>query len=331
MVAAALHRLSSVSFSGAGFLTIYHLGVAQCLLEQGLISLDPPSSSASSEKAQILTGVSGGALAASALVCGISPEKSAEVVLQVAESARNKVLNIYHPGYSLIDAVEKEFLGKLMRDVDDDTLQERLKGGTLRLGVTDMRVFPPFGYNPKAYRYVDSFRSIKDILAVCVLSSYIPGATGPLISSTVSNPAVLNAQETLRELSMLGLVKDYYGKPIPAIEEKKPYPVFLDGGLVNVWPVVDDNTLIVTPLTAHFENNPYICPAAGDSRLLPVNAHCSLALHTDNASTLRDMMWSSLDEVLHERFVQGYDDAKAFLKNSSLLSTVSVATTTLSE
>jgi hypothetical protein len=238
---------------------------------------------------------------------------------------------MYHPGYSLIDAVEKGFLEKLMSEVDEDELLERLKGGTLRLGVTDTRVFPPFGFNPKAYRYVDSFRSMKDILAVCVLSSYVPGATGPLISRAVSNPAVLNAQETLRELSMLGMVKDYYGEPIAAIEEKKPYPVFLDGGLVNVWPVVDDDTLIVTPLTAHFEKNLYICPAAGDSRLLPVNAQCSLALHTDNASTLRDMVWSSVDEVLHERFAQGHDDAKAFLaKNSSLLSTVSVATNTLS-
>lgn len=330
-MAAALRHLSSVSFSGAGFLTIYHLGVAQCLLEHNLLSLDPPTTTKKSAEApMILTGVSGGALVATTLACGISPEKSAAVVFEVADSARKMALNIYHPGYSLVDAVEHELKHHLTTDIDEESLPERLQGGRLRLGVTDARVFPPFGHNLRAYRYVDSFRSFEDIVALCVLSSYIPGATGPLVSNAVTNPAVSNSQKILRDLSKLGMVKDYCGKPIPEVEGVRRYPVFLDGGMVNVWPVVDDDTLIVTPLTAKFDNYNYICPESSTSSFLPVNAQCRLALH-DNISTMKAMMWSSVGDVLHARFAQGHDDTKAFLeKNSSLLSSVSVATTTLS-
>ena len=82
-MAAAVRRLSSISFSGAGFLTCYHLGVANCLLENGLICLDPPHHS-SAEAPSVMTGVSGGALASSALICGIPPEQCMEAMLKVA-------------------------------------------------------------------------------------------------------------------------------------------------------------------------------------------------------------------------------------------------------
>ena len=196
-MAAALRHLSSISFSGAGSLTIYHLGVAQCLIENGILSLDPPNDTGRCDATTILTGVSGGALVASALVCGISPERSVEVILEVAAKTRQQIFNIYHPGYSLIDVVEQNLLKLLNSDMDADQFQERLKGGRLRIGLTDGRVFPPLGHNPEAYRYIDSFQSVEEIVAACVLSSYIPGATGPLLSSSVMNPAVRRSQPNI--------------------------------------------------------------------------------------------------------------------------------------
>jgi Patatin-like phospholipase len=322
-MAAALRRLSSISFSGAGFLTCYHLGVAHCLLENGLICLDPPKDSPA-EMPSIITGVSGGALVSSALICGIPPERSMEAILKVASNARRKTLNIYHPGYSLIDAVEQHLV-TLFSAIDDEQLQERVRGGKLRIGFTDGRVFPPFGYNPKAYLYIDSFQSVDDVVAACVLSSYVPGATGPLLSSNVTNQAVQRSQAKLSELAKQGFVKNFFGISIEQ-DAKIASPIFVDGGLVNVWPVVDADTLIVTPLSAQFQSHNYICPLCTDSKFFAVNPYSSLAMHYSNVSTLQDMIWSSVDDVLEQRFAQGHDNAREFLERNNLLSQVYVVT-----
>ena len=271
----------------------------------------------------ILTGVSGGALVASALVCGISPERSVEAILEVAGKTRQQLLNIYHPGYSLIDVVEQNLLTLLNTTMDADHFQERLKGGRLRIGLTDGRVFPPLGHNPEAYRYIDSFQSVEEIVAACVLSSYVPGATGPLLSSSVTNPAVRRSQDTLTNLAKRGVVKDFYGHSIEDSANRTP-PVFMDGGLVNVWPVIDDETLIVTPLTAHFPTHDYICPTCTDSNFVNVNHYSSLAMDFSNMSTMQDIIWFPVDDVLEQRFAQGHDNARHFLERKNLLSPMTV-------
>lgn len=320
---AALRPLSSISFSGAGFLTVYHLGVAHCLLENGLICLEPPKDS-STQTPSILTGVSGGALVSSTLTFGITPERSMEALLEVAGKARQQSLNIYHPGYSLIDAVEQHLFA-IFKTIDDEQLQHRARGGRLRIGFTDGRVFPPFGYNPKAYLYIDSFQTVDDVVAACVLSSYVPGATGPLLSSNVTNKAVQRSQERLSELAKQGAVKNFYGVSIEQ-DAKIASPIFVDGGFVNVWPVIDSDTLIVTPLSAQFQKHNYICPPCADSKFFAVNPYSSLAMHYSNVSTLQDMIWSSVDDVLELRFAQGHDNARAFLERHNLLSNMTVVT-----
>lgn len=324
MAAARLRRLSSISFSGAGSLTIYHLGVAQCLIENGLLSLDPPNNAAP-DATTIFTGVSGGALVASALVCGISPERSVEVILDVSGRVRQQILNIYHPGYSLIDVVEQNLLTLFNSSMDPDQFRGRLEGGRLRIGLTDSRVFPPLGHNPKAYRYIDSFQSVEEIVAACVLSSYVPGATGPLLSSSVTNQAVRRSQEKLIELAKRGVVKDFYGRSIEE-DAKITSPIYMDGGLVNVWPVIDNETLIVTPLTAHFPSYDYICPpCTSDSNFVNVNHYSSLAMEFRNLLTLQDIVWFPVDNVLEQRFAQGHDNARSFLERKNLLSPTTVS------
>ena len=200
-----------------------------------------------------------------------------------------------------------------------------MRGGRLRIGFTDGRVFPPFGYNPKAYLYIDSFKSVDDVVAACVLSSYVPGATGPLLTSNVTNQAVQRSQEKLSELAKLGAVKNFFGISIEQ-DAKLSSPIFVDGGLVNVWPVVDADTLIVTPLSAQFQSHDYICPPCTESRFVAVNPYSSLAMHYSNVSTLQDMIWSSVDDVLQQRFAQGHDNARGFLERNNLLSQVKVVT-----
>mmetsp|Transcript_14594 Transcript_14594/g.21516 ORF Transcript_14594/g.21516 Transcript_14594/m.21516 type:complete len:126 (+) Transcript_14594:451-828(+) len=113
----------------------YHLGVAKCLLDHGILKTG---------EEQIVTGVSGGALVAASLVYGIEPIDSMEEVLKVASSARKNALNIYKPGYSVLDIVElhikEQFLKKFLSNEeqmqakytqDQQTASYRIDGSPL--------------------------------------------------------------------------------------------------------------------------------------------------------------------------------------------------------
>jgi hypothetical protein len=117
----------SIAFSGAGFLTSYHLGVAECLLKHGVIldsgsndaidSSSSPSSSSSCAKRlrplltsysstshtgnTILSGVSGGALVAASICLSIRPEDGMTATIEIAQNARKVggLLDHLHPGY----------------------------------------------------------------------------------------------------------------------------------------------------------------------------------------------------------------------------------------
>ena len=91
------NKISSLSFSGAGFLGCYHVGAVTCLTKHGLL-WDPLSSE---EKLPILTGVSAGALIIAGITVGVKPEDGMCVVLDVARKTREKtgILNTFQPGY----------------------------------------------------------------------------------------------------------------------------------------------------------------------------------------------------------------------------------------
>ena len=91
------NKISSLSFSGAGFLGCYHLGAVECLMKHGLL-WDPLSSD---EKLPILTGVSAGALIIAGITVGVKPEDGMSVVLDIARNTREKtgILNTFQPGY----------------------------------------------------------------------------------------------------------------------------------------------------------------------------------------------------------------------------------------
>lgn len=93
-----LNQISSFGFSGAGFLTCYHLGVAHCLLKHGLML---GSGELPNESSPTITGVSGGALVATAVSVGISPHDGMNATLEIAKRARQEggLLDHLQPGY----------------------------------------------------------------------------------------------------------------------------------------------------------------------------------------------------------------------------------------
>jgi len=95
-------RVSSFGFSGAGFLTCYHLGVAECLLQRGALNLfhEDPANDGRGHNPVIVTGVSGGALVATAISIGIQPTDGMNIMIDVAEHARRSggLLDHLKPG-----------------------------------------------------------------------------------------------------------------------------------------------------------------------------------------------------------------------------------------
>ena len=88
--------IPSFGFSGAGFLTCYHLGAAKCLLEHGLLTVEPRTDDS---KVPILTGVSGGAITVAAVSAGVDPEMAMVTTLAVAERTRQEgLLDSFNPG-----------------------------------------------------------------------------------------------------------------------------------------------------------------------------------------------------------------------------------------
>lgn len=326
---AATATIPSIGFSGAGFLTCYHLGVSDCLIQHGILSLQPEAHN----DFTVLTGVSGGALCAAGVAVGVSPQDGMSTVLHVTNTTTQQGrLDALTPGFSLIDQVEEYFTISLKQalggtssscnydDYDLHLLQARVQNSRLRIGITDRRVYFPLDRTTRrdSYFYVDEFRSVEDIVAACILSSYIPFITGPAQGSQCSsNLAVKRSKERLQEMLELGFIKHgETGQPVQPKETDASHlrEYFWDGGLVNVFPIVDESTVIVTPISARFSPNPYISPQVEDTflstRTIKVDERSEIYLNTQNVETLRQMTLSSEDKVMEEWFAQGFDDAR---------------------
>ncbi|XP_005742700.1 patatin-like phospholipase domain containing 3 [Pundamilia nyererei] len=88
-----LSRGWNLSFAGCGFLGIYHIGVASCLLEKAPYLI---------KEATKLYGASAGALTASMLASKAPIAKCCEDVIEVAKEARKRNLGPLHPTFNLI-------------------------------------------------------------------------------------------------------------------------------------------------------------------------------------------------------------------------------------
>lgn len=238
--------------------------------------------------------------------------------------------------FSLVDQVEEAIL-KLVRNVDEEFALRRIQQGRLlRIGLTDSRTFPRFRRNPNAYVYVDKFENLEEIISACILSSYIPGLTGPLSQRTLnSNGAVRRANRILMGMVEKGCVKDALGLALQGVDERRKTVnatrdfleepqneavMFWDGGLTNVFPTIDSDTCIITPFSGRFRN-PSISPSSltlTRSHELRNNYYDRPEVCFENLRTLRYIAFSSESLALEKWFEQGFNDASQFLNGFNM-------------
>ena len=294
-------RISSLGFSGAGFLASYHLGVVHAWQQQQLPDLP-------------VTGVSAGALVAASVAAGV-PD-GMETVLAIAQQTRQQARGVLQPGFSLVDVLETHVRQRWYATVDGDSDEfiRRLHRCGVRIGLTDRRIWP----QPQAEVWVHQFRDIDDVVAACILSSYVPGVTGPIRGSgDVRNNAVFRANQRLHDMVQAGCVTTRGTVPVDAGRE-----VFWDGGLVNAFPTYDRDTVIVTPIAADFTHNASINPSIAQpssTRKLAVNPNLAIHLTMGNLHTFLGGLLSPDQNNLESFFAQGYDGALKFLNQRGLL------------
>ncbi|XP_007556970.1 patatin-like phospholipase domain-containing protein 2 [Poecilia formosa] len=141
----------NISFAGCGFLGIYHIGVASCLLEQAPFLV---------LNARHIYGASAGALTATALVTGVCLGDAGASIIEVAKEARKRLLGPMHPTFNLVKIVRQ----LLRRNLPADS-PHRANG---RLGISLTRVAD--GENV----LVSHFNDKEELIQACVCSAYIP-------------------------------------------------------------------------------------------------------------------------------------------------------------
>uniref|UniRef100_A0A3Q4AGZ8 triacylglycerol lipase n=1 Tax=Mola mola TaxID=94237 RepID=A0A3Q4AGZ8_MOLML len=141
----------NLSFAGCGFLGIYHIGVASCLLEKAPYLV---------KGATKLYGASAGALTASVLASQASLTKCCEDVIEVAQEARKRNLGPLHPSFNLVKVLKSG----LHRDLPCDA--HLLASGRLCVSLT--RVSD--GENV----LVSQFSSKEELIQALICSCFIP-------------------------------------------------------------------------------------------------------------------------------------------------------------
>ncbi|XP_062374008.1 patatin-like phospholipase domain containing 3 [Sardina pilchardus] len=141
----------NLSFAGCGFLGIYHIGVASCLLEQA------PELVHGSAR---LYGASAGALTAAVLASRGSIAECCEEVISLAQEARSRNLGPLHPSFNLL----KVMRSGLQRNLPDDA--HTLASGRLCVSLT--RVSD--GKNI----LVSDFNSKEELIQALICSCFIP-------------------------------------------------------------------------------------------------------------------------------------------------------------
>ncbi|XP_068615716.1 patatin-like phospholipase domain-containing protein 2 [Brachionichthys hirsutus] len=141
----------NLSFAGCGFLGIYHIGVASCLLEKAPYLV---------QRAARLCGASAGALTASVLASQASLTQCCEDVIQVAKEARKRTLGPLHPSFNLV----KVLRSGLNRDLPSDAHVRA--SGRLRVSLT--RVSD--GENVLA----SEFNSKEELIQALICSCFVP-------------------------------------------------------------------------------------------------------------------------------------------------------------
>ncbi|GMR60226.1 hypothetical protein PMAYCL1PPCAC_30421 [Pristionchus mayeri] len=87
----------NLSFSGCGFLCVYHAGVAAAIKEY-----------APQLARNKISGASAGSIIAAGLICNVCISQATSTVLQVVTQARSRVIGPFHPEFDLMAIVRQE-------------------------------------------------------------------------------------------------------------------------------------------------------------------------------------------------------------------------------
>ncbi|KAK6121030.1 hypothetical protein DH2020_045220 [Rehmannia glutinosa] len=156
------------SFSAAGLLFPYHLGVAQFLIEKGYIKDSTP-----------LAGSSAGAIVCAVIASGASMEDALKATKILAEDCRLRGTAFR--------------LGAVLRDVLNEFLPDDVhirSNGRVRVAVTEI-LWRPRGL------LVDQFDSKEDLINAVFTSSFIPGYLAPRPATMFRNRLCIDGGLTL--------------------------------------------------------------------------------------------------------------------------------------
>ncbi|KAG7472143.1 hypothetical protein MATL_G00105470 [Megalops atlanticus] len=141
----------SISFSGSGFLAVYQLGVAQCLLDVAPEVL---------QGAPEVYGASAGSLAAAAVVCGTNMGRVRDEMIKFTKVSRGHILGPLHPSVDTFKWIEQ-----VLRRVLPDNAHLLASG---RLHVSTTRI--PDGKNI----LISEFESKEDVVQALLCSCFLP-------------------------------------------------------------------------------------------------------------------------------------------------------------
>jgi predicted acylesterase/phospholipase RssA len=149
--------MRAFSFSGAGFMGIYHAGAAAALVRHAQSSFFDP---------QLATflGASAGSLISTGLACGVHVDEFASIAQRHARAVRKQRFGVLTPGFSLLDIARDDLENMLPEDAHDRV------NGRVHISLTNLRSF--------RNERVSHFESRADLADACACSCYIPGVTG---------------------------------------------------------------------------------------------------------------------------------------------------------
>ncbi|XP_041365493.1 1-acylglycerol-3-phosphate O-acyltransferase Pnpla3-like [Gigantopelta aegis] len=146
----------SVSFSGCGFLGIYHIGVASCIKEHAPHFLDSGR----------LLGASAGAITACCFICGCCLGECTSFVLRLASKARSRTLGPLHPSFDI---------NRILRDVMLQVLPlnaHLICSGRLYVSMTRV--------HDKKNVIISQYDSREELIEALLCSAFVPFYSGML-------------------------------------------------------------------------------------------------------------------------------------------------------
>lgn len=143
----------SLSFSGCGFLGIYHVGVAVCLRQHAPQLL-----------LERIAGASAGALAACCLICDLPLECMAGDFLRVVQEIQRHSLGAFSPWFNLPECLLEGMRSWLPEDA------HLLASGRLHISLTRV--------SDRRNVVMSEFSSRQELLQALMCSCFIPGLSG---------------------------------------------------------------------------------------------------------------------------------------------------------